>query len=223
MKAVLSLLCAGLLAFAFSACTAPGTATKPAAVTTPPKVTTPTTPAVTTPVRPTTPTVTPTPATAFTPIRIAAGEALTDSKGLKWEGDANYIEGGQTITRDASELTVTNTDKPELFRTEHYSLENIHIKVPNGKYVLKLYFSEDYNGNTSADARLFDWVVKDGTPAAGKVVKEYKNWGPWKASGAFGKAQVESIPVTVTNGQISVVFTAIAENPQVNAIEVLPG
>ena len=234
MKAIFSLLCVGLLAFAFSACTTPGTTTKPAAAVQP-KPAAPSTPVVTTPARPTTPTpatpvvttpvrpVSPTPAGAFTPIRIKAGEsaAFTDSKGVKWDADTNYIDGGSTINRPT--LTVTNTDNPDIFHSEHYQKDNIHIKVPNGTYTLKLYFSEDYDGNTSADARLFDWVVKDGTPTAGKVVKEYKNWGPWKASGAFGKAQVETIKVTVTNGQISIVFTAIAENPQINAIEVLAG
>lgn len=224
LRGVVGVLCAGLLAFAFAACETTPTTTKPAPVQPARTDRTPPAPVVTPPVR----NPTPTPVTAFTPIRIKAGEsaAFTDSKGVKWDADTNYINGGSTIDRPT--LTVTGLEKPgmpvaDVFHSEHYQMTDIQIKVPNGTYTLNLYFSEDYDGNTAADSRLFDFVVKDGTPAAGKVVKEYKNWGPWKASGAFGKAQLESIKVTVTSGLISIGFTAITENPQINAIEVLPG
>ena len=42
------------------------------------------------------------------------------------------------------------------------------------------------------------------------------------SSGAQFKAYVDTVPVEVTAGQITVTFTPPAENPQINAIEVVP-
>ena len=43
-----------------------------------------------------------------------------------------------------------------------------------------------------------------------------------KASGAQFKAYVDTVPVTVTSGQITIKFTPQVENPQINAIEIVP-
>src|SRR5207253_2596925 len=129
--------------------------------------------------------------------------------------------GGSTI--DRPDLVVTGTDNPAIYKSERYSMDDFHIPVPNGKYILKLHFSEDYDGNTTADARQFTYAVKDGDAKTGKVIKEVKDFSPWKAAGAQFKAYVDTIPVTVTNKMITITFTQQVENPQINAIEVLPG
>jgi hypothetical protein len=208
------LLCAGLMAMVLAACeTTP--AAQPAA--------TPATPAtpVVTAARPTTPAPAPTPAAALPTIRVKAGADadLKDSKGNTWKADTGF-EGGSTI--DRPDLKVTGTDIPEIYCSEHYSMDSWSTKVPNGKYVLKLHFSEDYDGISDANGRIFDYTVKDGDANTGIVVKKEAGFGPWKKAGAQYKAVVESVPVTVTKGQITVVFTPNVENPQINAIEVAP-
>jgi hypothetical protein len=161
------------------------------------------------------------PAANLPTIRIKAGseEPVKDAKGQMWAADTGF-DGGMTI--DRPDLKVTGTDIPEIYRSERYSMEHYTIKVPNGKYTLKLHFSEDFDGITDPTGRVFDYTVKDGDPATGKTIKEVKAFSPWKAAGAQYKAYVDSIPVTVTNGQISITFTAKTENPQINAIEVVP-
>src|SRR4051812_29881947 len=154
-------------------------------------------------------------------IRIKAGldQPLTDSKGIVWAAD-NSFDGGEAV--DRPELKVTGTDRPELYRAERYSMESYSIKVPNGNYNLILHFSEDYDGLASPSDRIFNYEVKDGDAASGKTVKAVKDFGPWKASGAQFKAYVDTVPMTVTSGQITIKFTPQVENPQINAIEVIP-
>ena len=87
---------------------------------------------------------------------------------------------------------------------------------------MKLHFSEDYDGMTDPSMRIFTYAVKDGDAATGKTIKEVKDFSPWKAAGAQFKAYVDTVPVTVTTGQVSITFTAQVENPQINAIEIVP-
>ena len=81
---------------------------------------------------------------------------------------------------------------------------------------------EDYDGLGSPTDRIFNYEVKDGNATSGKTVKEVKDFGPWKASGAQFKAYVDTVPITVTAGQITIKFTPQVENPQINAIEIVP-
>ena len=101
-------------------------------------------------------------------------------------------------------------------------MDSYSIKVPNGDYNLILHFSEDYDGLGSPTDRIFNYEVKDGDATGGKTVKEVKDFSPWKASGAQFKAYVDTMPVTVTAGQITIKFTPQVENPQINAIEIVP-
>lgn len=161
-----------------------------------------------------------TPAVARPTIRIKAGaeEALTDSQGVKWSADMGFDEGS---TIDRPDLEITGTKTPELYHSERYSMNAYSVKVPNGAYLLKLHFSEDYDGISGPEDRLFTYAVKDGT-ATGKTVKEVKDFSPWKAAGGQFKAYVDTVPITVTSGQITVTFTPQNENPQINALEIIP-
>ncbi len=154
-------------------------------------------------------------------IRVKAGmdEPMTDSQGVKWAADTGYDEGTE-VNRD--DLQITGTKTPELYRSERYSMSSYSFKVPNGNYTLKLHFSEDYDGISSPTDRLFTYAVKDGDANSGKTIKEVKDFSPWKASGDHFKAYVDTVPVKVTQGAITVTFTPDVENPQINAIEIVP-
>ena len=195
-----SLVCAGVLAVTLTACR-----TSPAPQSGTPMATT--TAAAPVAERPT--------------IRVKAGtdKDLKDTKGTVWKADTGFV-GGLTINRP--NLKVSGTDIPEIYQSEHYSMSSWSTKVPNGKYTLKLHFSEDYEGITNEKGRVFTYTVKNGDAVNGTVVKEVKGFSPWTAAKAQYKAYVDSVPVDVTNGQITVVFTADVENPQINAIEVAP-
>ena len=154
-------------------------------------------------------------------IRIKAGAEAPrrEAQGWVWRADTGF-DGGSVEIRP--ELQVTGTATPELYRAERYGMDSYSVKVPNGKYVVKLHFSEDYDALGTPGERVFTFAVKDGTAKDGKVVKEVKDFSPWKAAGAQFKAYVETVPVEVTEGEIAVTFTAQVENPQINALEVVP-
>lgn len=154
-------------------------------------------------------------------IRINAGaEAdFKDAQGNTWSADTGFDEG---MTVDRPDLPITGTNTPELYRTERYSMNAYSMKVPNGNYLVKLHFSEDFDGLTEPDQRMFTYAVKDGDAATGKTIKEVKNFSPWKAAGAQFKAYIDTVPVTVTKERITITFTPEVENPQINALEIIP-
>jgi hypothetical protein len=152
------------------------------------------------------------PAPAFEPVRIKAGsfEAVTDAEGNEWMADQGF-EGGLTIERPT--LQIANTDTPDLYRAERYSMTSFSWPVPNGNYLVKLHFAETFEGIFGPGERVFSFNVEG---------KEFEDFDVWAKSGGFLKAYVETVPVEVTDGEITVTFTPNIENPQINAIEIIP-
>jgi len=144
-------------------------------------------------------------------IRIKAGssESVKDAEGNVWQAEKGF-EGGQTIARPT--IQIANTKSPQLYRAEHYSMDSFTWSVPNGKYLVKLHFTETFEGITGPGQRVFSFKVQ-GT--------EFKDFDPWVKSGGFCRAYVETVPVEVTDGKIKITFTPKVENPQICAIEIL--
>lgn len=149
--------------------------------------------------------------TLAAPIRINAGAgAVKDSTGVEWLGDTGF-DGGDVIERP--DLPITNTTQPEIYRSEHYSMDSFTQKLPNGKYQVKLHFCETYEGITGPGERVFTFDV---------ARKTFKDFDVWAKAGGFARAYVETVPVEITNGQLLIKFTPQVENPQINAIEIIP-
>ncbi len=146
-------------------------------------------------------------------IRIKAGQStpFKDSQGNVWEAEEGF-EGGNTIARDA-DTKIAGTKDPGLFLSEHYSMESFSHKLPNGKYVVKLYFAETFDGITGPGQRVFSYNVQG---------HGYKDFDIWAKTGGANRAYVETVPVEVTNGELKITFTANIENPEINAIEIIP-
>jgi hypothetical protein len=145
-------------------------------------------------------------------IRIKAGssESVKDAEGNVWEAEKGF-EGGMTIARPT--LQIANTKSPDLYRSEHYSMDSFTWSVPNGKYLVKLHFAETFEGITAPGQRVFSFKVQG---------KEFKDFDPWVKAGGFCRAYIETVPVEVTDGEIKITFTPKVENPQVCAIEISP-
>ncbi len=145
-------------------------------------------------------------------IRIKAGrsEPVKDAEGNVWLADQGF-EGGQTIERP--DIQIANTKSPDLYRAERYSMDSFSWPVPNGKYVVKLHFAETFEGITEPGQRVFSFNVQG---------REFKDFDVWVKAGGPLKAYVETVPVEVTDGKIKVTFTPKVENPQINAIEIIP-
>ncbi len=143
-------------------------------------------------------------------IRIkAGGPALKDSSGTEWLGDTGF-NGGDVIARP--DLKIENTTKPDIYRSEHYSMDSFTYKLPNGKYQVKLHFCETYEGITGPGQRVFTFDVQG---------KSFKNFDVWVKAGGFARPYVETVPVEITDGQLTIKFTPQVENPQINAIEIV--
>jgi len=145
-------------------------------------------------------------------IRVKAGksEPVKDAEGNVWMADQGF-EGGQTIERP--DIQITNTKSPDLYRSEHYSMESFSWPVPNGKYAVKLHFAETFDGITGPGERVFSFNVQG---------REFKDFDVFVKAGGALKAYVETVPVEVTDGKIKVTFTPKVENPQICAIEIIP-
>jgi hypothetical protein len=144
-------------------------------------------------------------------IRIKAGSAASvkDAEGNVWQAEKGF-EGGMTIARP--DIQIANTKSPELYRSEHYSMDSFTWSVPDGKYLIKLHFAETFEGITGPGQRVFSFKVQG---------KEFKDFDPWVKAGGFCRAYVETVPVEVTDGKIKITFTPKVENPQICAIEIV--
>ena len=114
---------------------------------------------------------------------------------------------------DGSAVVVAGTSEPGLFTSEHYSMSAFSCKVPNGKYIAKLYFAETYSGIAGPGQRVFSFNVQG---------HEFKDFDIWIKAGGPYRAYVETVPVEVTNGEFRIIFTPQVENPTINAIEIIP-
>ena len=155
---------------------------------------------------------TPAPAKASGIIRIKAGSTapFTDSKGNVWKAEEGF-EGGNTIERP--DLDIANTKEPGLYRSEHYLMDSFSCDVPNGKYIANLHFAETFEGITGEGQRVFSFTVQG---------HEFKDFDVWKKAGGANRAYVVTVPVEVTDGKFKITFSSNIENPQINAIEIVP-
>jgi hypothetical protein len=150
---------------------------------------------------------------ANTILRVKAGSdmAFTDSAGNVWQADEGF-SGGDTIQRDP-DTKITGTKDPGMFMTEHYSMDSFSCKIPNGKYTANLYFCETYDGITGPGQRVFSLNVQG---------HEFKDFDVWAKAGGPGRPYTLTVPVEVTDGVFKIDFTSQTENPEINAIEIIP-
>jgi hypothetical protein len=100
-----------------------------------------------------------------------------------------------------------------MFTSEHFGMSAFSQKIPNGKYLAKLYFAETYAGVTGTGQRVFSMNVQG---------HELKDFDVWAKAGGARRAYIETVPVEVTNGEFRIDFTRQVENPAINAIEIIP-
>ena len=145
-------------------------------------------------------------------VRIKTGitAPLTDEAGVVWQADTGFADG-DTISRP--DLTIANTKTPSVYRAERYGMSAFHWKLPNGKYTVKLHFAETYEGIDGAGQRVFSFKVEG---------VEFKDFDVFKKSGGALHAYVETVAVEVTDGSLDITFTSQVENPEINALEIIP-
>ncbi len=145
-------------------------------------------------------------------IRIRAGTTAkhTDENGVVWLADTGF-DGGDTVDRTG--IIVANTKTPSLYSAERYSMNGFTYPVANGKYTVKLHFAETYDGIGGVGNRVFGFNVEG---------KEFKDFDVTAKAGGDMKAYVETVAVEVKDGKLDISFTSKVENPEINALEIIP-
>ena len=146
-----------------------------------------------------------------TPTRInAGGAAITASGTGSWQADSGFT-GGLTYTSNAS---IGKTLDQAAYQSERYGNFKYDVSVPNGSYRVALKFAETYW--TTAGKRVFNVSINNQPVLTNFDILAQPNASPTTAVD-------RTFPVTVTDGKISIGFTSVADNAQINAIEILPG
>ena len=142
----------------------------------------------------------------------AGGSAYTDGSGNLWSADYGYNTG--KVSSTSSPISGTTDDT--LYQSERWSGGSPELMysfaVPNGSYVVNLYFAEIYSGNFGVGRRVFDVLIE------GQLVSN--NLDIYSQVGA-NAALVKSYAVTVSDGQLNIEFLHVVENPKISAIEVI--
>jgi hypothetical protein len=144
-------------------------------------------------------------------IRMGTTAKTTDEAGVVWLADTGFADG-ETI--DRAGIKVAKTATPSIYTAERYGMSAFSYPVPNGKYTVKLHFAETYEGISSVGERVFSFNVEG---------HDFKDFDPTAKAGGVLTAYVETVPVEVQDGKLSITFTSQVENPEINAIEIIPG
>ena len=167
---------------------------------------------------PTTPFLSPTAAPTIDPsvrqllVDCGSSSRYVDSQGYTWEADQGFT-GGNTYNVGDS-VSIANTNDPSLYRTERYGMSGYNLPVPNGNYNVRLHFAETFW--SSANQRLFTATVEE-VPVVGS---NGSNLDIFTEAGGINKAWVASVPVTVTDGTMTIDFSASKDNATITAIEI---
>ena len=151
---------------------------------------------------------------AVTVIRVnAGGGGVTDSRGHFWQGDRGFNSGSSSTYPNQ----ISNTNDDALYQSERWDAKSApelqyNFDVPNGTYIVRLHFAENYAPNFGRMRRVFDVDMQG--------VSTFPNLDVYSEAGAQ-TALIKTATVEVTNGRLNVTFRHRINNPFVDAIEVI--
>lgn len=148
------------------------------------------------------------------PIRVnCGGPNYTDASGNLWKADYGYNEGA---VRSFSAV-IKGTSSQALFQNARYYVGSgmaYHFPVPDGTYHVNLYFAETNAATQIVGGRVFNVKMQGATV--------FSRLDVFAEAGADA-ALVKGADIVVSQGSIAIEFDAVANAPEVNAIEILPG
>ena len=152
----------------------------------------------------------PAPPKAFNPLRVnAGGLAYTDPQGLVWSASNGFTYvGSSSVPPNFSFTPPTGSNIPVIYQTGIYnccSAFQYQTVVPNGQYIVTLFFADPFGSG-----EVFDVTINgvDVLPRMGVPNGQYTPW-------------TETIPVNVTNGLITIVFSPDSYNAFINALQIV--
>jgi hypothetical protein len=144
-------------------------------------------------------------------VKIGAKVPLIDRLGRTWQPDEGFIDGVQA-DRDVA-IAVENTDVPELYHSERYDITRFHCQVPNGRYIVRLYFAEMYAKIKNPGDRVFSIRLEG---------KAYDDIDVLALAGGPRRAFVDELHTTVLHSGLTVLFSSTKQRSFLNAIEIVP-
>src|SRR4030095_2927992 len=136
----------------------------------------------------------------------AGGSGYTDPKGNVWVSDRGFTAG----TTSTSNFAVGNTSDAPLYQSRRFGNFGYSLDVPNGDYVLKLYFADPVF--ITSGKRKFDVLVEGAT-----VLRHVDP----AANGGGRAAVVKTFNVKIEDGKLSLFFEGVVDNAIVSAIELI--
>jgi alpha-galactosidase len=144
-------------------------------------------------------------------IKVGSPAPFTDADGNVWLADTGFADGEMNARAD--DLAISNTKNPALYRTERYGMTSFSYPLANGKYTVKLHFAETYEDLNTAGMRVFSFNVQG---------HDFKDFDVIVKAGGQFRAYIETVPVEISDGKLNLTFTPNVENPEINAIEIIP-
>jgi N-acetylneuraminic acid mutarotase/uncharacterized protein YodC (DUF2158 family) len=147
---------------------------------------------------------------------INTGGPAVSAGGVNWSADGSFTDANPSYPSKTFSTTqpISNTPMPAIYQTERFGQAfTYNIPVANGSYTVKLHFAEIYWSGTGQ--RLFNVNVENGQGSL-------SNYDILAAAGANFKAIVNSFNVTVSDGNMTIAFTAIKDMAKISAIEIVP-
>jgi hypothetical protein len=142
--------------------------------------------------------------TAF--LYVNAGGPSLSAQGTSWNTDESYVSGS-TTTSNNSAYSFSNP----VYQSARYGNMTYSFSVPNGNYLITLKFAEI--AEAAKKSRIFN-VSVNGKKSISKLDIAQKV--------GLRKAYDVTIPVAVSNGNISIQFTSMKGSPQINGIQIVP-
>lgn len=143
----------------------------------------------------------------------AGGNSYTAADGTTFPADQNF-SGGTTA---AEQDQIANTQDDTLYQTERYGNFSYDIPVDDGTYEVVLHFAEVYwsdsnvrEGSGPEGDRVFHVDIE-----GERVLEDYDIVADVGTETAVRKP----FTTTVTDGQLNVVFTTVADNAKLSAME----
>lgn len=142
-----------------------------------------------------------------------------DTDGNVWEADSGIFRDSEARGKAWSTTkfeSIDNTDDYVLYQTERFSRDPVltyAIPVPEpGDYLVRLYFSENFEGVNGEGDRLFH-VAMEGKHVLTDV-------DIFKEAGGKFRATSKAVRTVVSGDFVDIDFIEVKQNPKVNAIEV---
>ena len=159
----------------------------------------------------------------------AGGGSLIGSKGLNWEEDLSsapsiYVNSSETNNTTTVIETVTPNasvpiDTPSaLFESDRWDGSAApemqwNFPVSNGSYEVRLYFAENYSVAGSPGNRVFDVAIED--------IIVLNDYDVFADAGALFVGVMKNFVAEVSDGQLTIDFIHVVENPSIKGIEII--